>query len=235
MCTVTYLPLDNGCLITSNRDEIITRAPAIPPASYEHSGKSLIYPKDPQAGGSWIASSRIASVCLFNGAFEAHKHEPPYRHSRGLIPIQVLVHDSLTAFAGTYDLQGIEPFSIVEFLGGQLHELKWDGSQSHLIEHDPSQPHIWASATLYSAEVRAQRQTWFEEWLDTKPDFTRENILHFHTQETNDLENGLLIQRASGLRTVSVTSMHHHNSDAPQIYYRDLITRNETIEALNPG
>jgi len=223
MCTVTYLPLEKGCIITSNRDETIARAKAAPPASFAHGGKSLIYPKDPVGGGTWIATSETASVCLFNGAFEAHKHNPPYRHSRGLIPINVLMEDSLETFVRSFDLDNIEPFSIVVYQREALQELKWDGQKSHLIEHDARLPHIWASATLYSPEVRNQRKRWFQEWLDTAPDFTREHIVQFHTQQQNDHENGLLIRRKNGLQTVSVTSIGYKEERPPEVFYKDLL------------
>ena len=232
MCTVTYLPLPNGCLITSNRDEALNRDRAEHPKTAFYKDQPLLFPKDPKGQGSWIASSQSSSVCLFNGAFEAHTPKPPYRHSRGLIPLEVLTHDSLDAFVEQYPLDGIEPFSIVVYRPSVLQELKWDGAQAHVIDHDADEPHIWASATLYSAEVRAQRRKDFEQWLNTGPAFTQEAIVAFHTQASNDRVNGLLIARVSGLHTVSVTTMKHTHGAPTEMHYRDLLTHEESLEQL---
>ena len=42
MCTVTFIPTKEGCIITSNRDEKIAREKAIPPQSYEINTKKII-------------------------------------------------------------------------------------------------------------------------------------------------------------------------------------------------
>lgn len=230
MCTVTYLPLSDGCLITSNRDEALHRDRAEHPTTAFYKDHPLLFPRDPKGQGSWIASSQTSSTCLFNGAFEAHIPKPPYRHSRGLIPLEVLTHDCLDAFVEQYPLDGIEPFSIVVYRPSVLQELKWDGAKAHVIEHASDEPHIWASATLYNAEVRAQRRKNFENWLSTDPEFTPEAIIHFHTQASNDRVNGLLIARDSGLHTVSVTSMKHTHGAPTEMRYRDLLTQEESVE-----
>ena len=232
MCTVTYLPLPDGCLITSNRDEARARDRAEFPAAHTFKGQSLVFPKDPRGKGSWIASNHTSSACLFNGAFEAHVPKPPYRHSRGLIPLEVLAHETLDHFVQDYSLEGIEPFSIVVYRPGVLQELKWDGQKAHLLDHDPSQPHIWASATLYSADVRRQRREDFDTWLNANPEFSPTSIVGFHTQGSEDRENGLLIARESGLQTVSVTSMKHTHDAPTEMLYRDLITQELHVQSL---
>ena len=62
MCTVTYLPLSDGCLITSNRDEALARDRAEFPTAHDYKGQALLFPKDPRGQGSWIASNH-ASRC----------------------------------------------------------------------------------------------------------------------------------------------------------------------------
>ena len=149
-----------------------------------------------------------------------------------MIPLEVLTHDSLDAFVEHYPLDGIEPFSIVVYRPSVLQELKWDGSKTHVMKHAVDEPHIWASATLYNAEVRVQRRKDFEQWLNTNPAFTQEAIVGFHTQASNDRENGLLIARDSGLHTVSVTSMKHTHGAPAEMRYRDLLTKEESVERL---
>ncbi|MEZ4720497.1 MAG: NRDE family protein [Flavobacteriales bacterium] len=227
MCTVTYIPTPSGCLITSNRDEIITRSPAIGPKVYSPSTKEILFPKDPQGGGSWIASGDNMSVCLLNGAFEPHERKDHYKHSRGLVPLAIIEHGNVPSFVEQYDFEGIEPFTVVIYNPNGLWELIWDEERPHLFGHDPKLPGIWASTPLYSPEVRAQRKQWFSEWLDSTSDPTQESILRFHTQPSSDKENGLLIARDNGLHTVSVTSIEHQNDQSALMCYRDLVFTDE--------
>lgn len=222
MCTVSYLPLQHGCLITSNRDEASERPSAFPPKVYESEGKKLLFPKDPLGGGTWIATSNDAAVCLFNGAFEPHVRKQYYRISRGLVPVSFFKYDTVDAFIKGFNFEGIEPFSLVIYHQKRLVELKWDETTLHRFEHDPLQAHIWASATLYSPEVVAERKRWFNDWLAKSPAYNVENIMRFHSSGLGDKENGLFIDRQNGLKTVSVSSIQFSEEQKTSLTYHDL-------------
>nr|MBP6455490.1 NRDE family protein [Chitinophagaceae bacterium] len=84
MCTVSFLPVNKtSFILTHNRDEHINRGVAFLPIFYEISSNKIVFPKDSKANGTWISTSKNYSLCLLNGGFEKHKHEPPYKHSRG--------------------------------------------------------------------------------------------------------------------------------------------------------
>src|SRR4026207_1194678 len=91
MCTVTFIPAKNGYFITSNRDEKYSRKRAIPPAMYTIGKSKLLFPKDTNAGGTWIAlhESGNAAVIL-NGAFGRHAPQAPYEKSRGIILLEII-------------------------------------------------------------------------------------------------------------------------------------------------
>ena len=78
MCTVTYIPQsEDSFILTSNRDEMPKRS-AIGLVELELANKKVLFPRDPKANGTWIASSSTHQlVCLLNGAFVKHKHKPP--------------------------------------------------------------------------------------------------------------------------------------------------------------
>ena len=88
MCTVTYIPQKNGMILTSNRDEHISRGIALYPEFYQLNDKKLAFPKDSKAGGTWFISNEQGDAgVLLNGAFEKHIPQPTYRKSRGwLLP-----------------------------------------------------------------------------------------------------------------------------------------------------
>src|SRR5436309_3961687 len=114
MCTVTYIPVGEKKYITSNRDEKPFRKKALPPQPYLHEEISLIYPKDGDAGGSWIALNENGNVAvLLNGGFEKHISEPPYKKSRGLVFLDILKHTSPVTYFFGVDLFKIEPFTVI--------------------------------------------------------------------------------------------------------------------------
>lgn len=228
MCTVTFLPLQHSnFILTSNRDEALARKEALPPAKYRLNGENLIYPKDAEAQGTWIYTSESSfTLCLLNGAFEKHKHQPPYRHSRGLVVLDFSSFNNVNQFATNYDFSGIEPFTLVIVEQNQaltLHELRWDGKKIWVKKLNEQVPHIWSSTTLYTNEVCQMRKVWFDEWLAENQLFTQESILKFHQfGGVGSPENTLVMQRENTLKTVSITSIKRTDS-AIDITYLDKI------------
>ncbi|MFC2126679.1 NRDE family protein, partial [Bacteroidota bacterium] len=224
MCTVTFLPYKEGYILTSNRDEKLTRPSAGMPEVHKKKGYQLAFAKDPIGGGTWIAADdRGNSVCLLNGAFEHHEPRYPYRHSRGLIVLNYFKYLDLEDFTENYNLDKIEPFTLVIVWHNRLFELKWDGEITYSSELPYDQPRIWSSVTLYSQEIIDKRQHWFDKWLTDHPNFTREDILKFHNFEGDENSHANIIMASEDKRrTVSITSIL---SDGNQVSfrYRDLL------------
>lgn len=230
MCTVSFLPLgESSFMLTSNRDESPNRSPA----ELTRQGQ-LLYPKDTLAGGTWLCAKDNSSlVCLLNGAFIKHKHQPPYRRSRGLVVLDFFEQANAESFFQTYDFDGIEPFTMVIWQRGQLWELRWDEVKAHFTSLSPDAPHFWSSATLYPPTVQARRLSWFENWLATKPRFTRESIVSFHkTGGDGDIENDLVMNRQNIVQTVSITNVIYSPSTGFDMSYNDLLRTHTTQEVL---
>lgn len=235
MCTVTYLPLTGkGFLLTSTRDEKIVRQAAIPPMQYEVEKSSLYYPRDPDAQGTWIASSVAEySLCLLNGGFVPHQSNPPYRMSRGHVILDFFKYNNPGLFRDKYNFEGLEPFTllIIGYESRSLDEIRWDGKQVYHEELNAEIPAIWSSVTLYSKEIISKRQDWFNEWLLTDPDFCIENAVYFHKNAgTGNPDNDILMNR-DNVRTVSITSVFRSNSLLYEMYYEDTIE--EKVSILN--
>ena len=166
MCTVTFIPVENSVYITSNRDEKITRGIATPPDIYSANGKKLIYPTDADKGGSWIVTAPNGNTgVLLNGALHAHSSRPPYKESRGVLLIRIMQQpDPLQYFSGI-NLEGIEPFTLILYLNGQLNECRWDEQLKSIVKLSVQEPHIWSSSTLYSPEIIQTRAQLFHDWL----------------------------------------------------------------------
>ena len=231
MCTVTYLPLGNDefCL-TSNRDETPSRQPM---ELYYDEANNLLFPKEPKPGGTWIsASADNRLVCLLNGAFQKHKHEPPYRRSRGLVVLDYFEYSTTAQFVTNYYFDGIEPFTMVIFDNGKLFDFRWDGAAKHLLELDPEKPHIWSSSTLYNDEIKNKRIAWFQNWLAAEENNAAE-ILKFHkTAGADDIENGLIMSRNNNLVcTVSITQVIK-SFDYFSFSYLDRIIQREITNSI---
>lgn len=227
MCVLTYIPTENnGFILTSNRDEAVSREPAIPPRKYHLHGQNVFFPKDPKGGGTWIASSGKITLCLLNGGVAKHIPQPPYRHSRGKIIIDFFTYNCLENFVANYDFSGIEPFTLVVINsnnGVKINELRWDGTQIFTKEIDKTKPQIWSSVTLYSPQVIAMREQWFTDFLEQP--INPENVLNFHQNGGNgDEQNAIRVNRNNVLKTISTTQFVINNK-AFSIYYEDLLVQ----------
>lgn len=237
MCTLTYIPNNTqGFLLTSNRDESVMREPAFTPAIYEHHQTQLMYPKDPQGGGTWIlTASNQFTLCLLNGAFERHRPNPPYRQSRGLVVTQFFDYNDAEQFVAEYPFAGIEPFTLVIIHCKSkitIHEVRWDGTSAYVKVIDGTKPQIWSSATLYEPEVIAARKHWFDSFVTTNPHPELQDMLHFHHfGGTGNAVTDLLINRENILRTVSITAVEVYR-ERITMHYEDIVAGTSSVLKL---
>lgn len=202
MCTVTYFPLKNKTVLTSNRDEKPYRS-----AQEIHRGKGIIYPKDATKNGTWFAVTKNGNaIVLLNGAFKNHQRETKYRKSRGMIVLDLISTKDVFKSLELIDLQNIEPFTLVIFQKKELTEFRWDGTQKHFKILDSNLPYIWSSSTLYNNEAQEKRNAIFKEFLEEET-INEEKVWDFHYQKTDDLENGITIKRQNTIQTISTTQL----------------------------
>lgn len=227
MCTVTFLPSKHalGYILTSSRDEKTSRPNAIIPQKYTIAGQTLFFPKDKLAGGTWLATSlNNFTLCLLNGAFVKHQSAPPYRMSRGLMLLDFFKYNDVHTFISTYDFTHIENFTLVivdSNNGVNLYELRWDGSELHFDVKDAHEPHIWSSCTLYTDEAIANRKIWFEEFIYTQANWSKESIINFHKSAGDgSFENSIMMNRNNIVKTVSITCVEN-TEDNYTIQYLD--------------
>ena len=222
MCTVSFLPLDeNEFILTSSRDVPFARKRAESPKKYVEDGVEITYPKDGDAGGTWIGtSSKNRLICLLNGGYKNHKIKDNYRRSRGIIVKDLLKADAISVALTQIDLDNIEPFTLVIVdwnVDLELFEFVWTGEKKHLI-NIPQVPHIWSSSTLYDNSVKKLRQVWFQEWNEKNHNYSKEQIINFHkTAGVGNPETDVLMKREKG-GTVSITAISRENSELHLIY-----------------
>jgi len=209
MCTVSFVPSGNNFFFTTSRDEQAERPPSLLPSLYVINGLEVLFPKDPQAGGSWIAVNELGHVAvLLNGALKAHRPEPPYPKSRGLVLLELISHPSSVEIFEQSDFSGIEPFSVILFEEGQLWSGKWDGKMKWLESLPVHKAQIWSSVTLYDPTAIRMREKWFGDWLSQQHYPGTLDIVRFHQKGgEGDLENGILMNRNNRIYTRSISSI----------------------------
>jgi len=233
MCTVTFFPKgDQEYILTSNRDVAPNRH-ANELLSQIINGQKVTYPKDPQAGGTWIAVGENGQmVCLLNGGFIKHNVAPPYKKSRGLIVLESFEWNSFEAFAKEYDFSNIEPFTLIGINPKEGYfEFRWTGEMRFLRKLDSHSPVIWSSSTLYNRNVRAKRQNWFDLWLkESSP--TAKTIADFHLNGGEpDLINGFIMNRSDIVCTTSISQVVFEHQ-VTRILHTDLITQETSTQKL---
>ncbi|TRO64043.1 NRDE family protein [Christiangramia sabulilitoris] len=222
MCTITLVPHPesmNGFILTSNRDEAISRE-TLPPQKESYKGAKLYFPKDKEAGGTWLGITDLKRcVCLMNGADKPHVRKSEYRKSRGVVVKDFLSTKNLKRSFEEYNLRDIEPFTmiIVDWNNGLVfYELLWDG-KNRKITKLPLKEHIWSSSPLYSEEMKGLRRTWFQDLKQS--DGLGANALwdfHHHAGEGSK-EYDLVIDRGF-LKTQSISQVVNSAEDLKFTY-----------------
>lgn len=233
MCTVSFIKRGDTYFITSNRDEHISRRNAFEPKEELINGKRVVFPKDPRAGGTWFAVNEDGVVAvLLNGANEPHIPTGGYARSRGLIVLEVVGQDNPEGHLSEIDLDNIEPFTLLVFQENRLSELRWDGHKRAISELKSDHERIWSSVTLYDKEAIEERELLFKAFLKSKK-VDAESVVDFHSNNHGDLENGFIIDRATGLKTFSVTQVML-SKNGIQMVHHDLLNTKKHKLRLRP-
>lgn len=229
MCTLTYVPLKNGRIITANRDESPLRNAQLLSSYLSAGNQSYYIAAEPVHGGTNIALGQNGRYSvLLNGAFWPHDMSKTFGLSRGIVLLKSLDFRNVFEFADQFQFkeENIEPFTLIDF-SDSIRELRWDGETIFKKEYSLEKPHIWASAQMYSAEARENRLGWFEELLE-KGNITAAKILDFHFHAGNgDPENDLVMNRGGVVCTVSITQVSERES-FKAIKHFDLVSNTES-------
>ena len=187
MCTVTIVPFrpagaaeDNedepaspalGHRLISNRDELRTRGRAEPPKQRVADGAPVLMPRDPDAGGTWIAVGEhglVLTLLNVNPREAVKPSGPAPTRSRGHIIPMLAGCTSLGFVQGR--LEGIapsvfRPFRLIALLDGRVLEAKSDGARIHYTEMAADRPLFFTSSGLGDHIVEPPRRDLFEEMV----------------------------------------------------------------------
>ena len=231
MCTVSIFPQEKhlkSFVLSFNRDEAMERQ-TYPPKKDNVNGCEMLFPKDAVAGGTWLGvSEHKRLVGIMNGEFKAHKRNPPYRKSRGVVVKEFLAAEDVKMYAENYDFEGIEPFTMlcVDWSSDLIIiEMVWDAKRLH-VKNIPLKPRIWSSSPLYNSAMKEQRVNWFNDFrnaTETTSEITAEAIWDFHHKAgIGDAEIDLIVDRGF-LKTQSISQIEI-SEKRKQFKYEELST-----------
>lgn len=229
MCTLSYLPNSDGYFLVNNRDENPQRARAIEPKIITENNINVLAPIDAEANGTWIGINHFGNfVCLMNGAFQPHKRMDTYAKSRGIIAKDFLFSKDTNLCFEEYNLEEIEPFTIIQIDNQKMMEYRWDGLEKYSKKIDETKAQIWSSATLYSEAIAQERKEYFENQAFFFQNHQTE-LINWHK---NKIENApsILLQKQN-VQTVSITTILKKNEEII-LNYEDLLQQNSIIQKL---
>ncbi len=222
MCTVLFMPKQNGFCLASLRDESPKRPKALLPAVYSLNGSRFVMPKDEFGGGSWIGVNEKSNVIvLLNGGYVKHDRKSVYANSRGVVVFELLRSAIPVVDWQLMDLLNIEPFTLIVLSENNLFQLVWDGNEKHRTRLDSNVPHIWSSSTLYDNDSRLKREELFRNWIAMDPPTNKLAVLDFFKSNSKN-EEGFLINRNEVVKTLSYSFIELTSSINASFDYYDL-------------
>ncbi|NNM33735.1 MAG: hypothetical protein HKO53_11750 [Gemmatimonadetes bacterium] len=166
MCTISWLPSQDGYEVRMNRDERRSRPPAMPPSVIDAGEGKAITPRDPEGAGTWVGvNDRGVTVALAN-VYPADPPPAPLRpRSRGLLVLDALAcpdGEAVMDLVEGADTERLQPFHLLAFQPDQpVLAVVWDGRELTRRRYD--QPGLVATSS--SRDQRAAegvRRSWFE-------------------------------------------------------------------------
>ena len=161
MCTLTFVPAEDGYLVGMNRDELLTRPVALPPRVFERSGIEMVYPREP-SGGAWIACNsqgNLLALLNWNGS-ESHNLGEK-RRTRGLVIPHLIGLPDLSTTDSHFqqmNLDGLFSFRLIGVFRSEkvINEWRWDGTAKKFLRLSWARKH-WFSSSLSDSLAEKER------------------------------------------------------------------------------
>lgn len=161
MCTLTFVPTEDGYLVGLNRDELFSRRIALAPKIFGKGAMEMVYPREP-SGGTWIGCNgrgNLLALLNWNG-IESHNLGEK-RRTRGLaIPDLIGLSDLSTTDSHfqRMNLDGLFPFRLIGVFRNEkiVNEWRWDGAARQFLRFSWARKH-WFSSSLSDSLAEKER------------------------------------------------------------------------------
>jgi len=231
MCTVTILPdvilsaAPSGgndrlhLRVGFNRDELVTRAPALPPATWTVGTRRAVMPIDPDSGGTWIGANDAGLVCALLNVNDGTPASTAPLSRGSIIPSLLGCDDGVAAFARARALppERYHPFRLLIVDGHELIECWTEGGR---LEHrdEPLRVAVMrTSSALGDTVVAGPRAALFRTFLDNASDPVAATDL-FHLHQWRGREAVSVRMRRPDARTVSYTFVEVRDRSVSLVY-----------------
>ncbi len=161
MCTLTFVPAEDGYLVGMNRDELHTRPEALPPKVLERNGIEMVYPREP-SGGTWIACDDHGNLlALLNWHGNESHNLGEQRKTRGLLIRELIGEPGWSTTDSHFhhmNLDGLFPFRLIGVFRSEkvVNEWRWDGTAKQLLSFPWARKH-WFSSSLSDSLAEKER------------------------------------------------------------------------------
>ncbi len=262
MCTVTLVPLAEGrgqtgrrieppdfaalrVRLACNRDELRTRAAALPPALRVCGARRALMPIDPLSGGTWIAANDAGlAATLLNvydgvsvrpGSDAAHAERPGEHRSRGTLIPPLMALDSFEVAqqaCAAIPPRCYMPFRLILFDLQRVAEFVSDGTTligSCMPRGD--RPLLFTSSGLGDAVVTGPRRALFEQFFSSADDWPAQQDA-FHRHSWPERRHLSVCMERREARTVSQTLVEIDARQVRMTYVPDAPDRAEALASL---
>lgn len=158
MCTVTFVPRQQGYLLAMNRDEKRSRPTGLPPVKRTLNGQVVLAPSEP-GGGTWISVNGSGVTFALINWYSIAAHIRVNLVSRGEV-VRVAsaldTPDSIAAALATLPLANLKPFRLIGVFPATQQLMQWRWNLRKLASHR----HPWRAQQWISSgfdEPKAQR------------------------------------------------------------------------------
>jgi Transport and Golgi organisation 2 len=214
MCSVSFLPREEGFVLAMNRDELISRVPALPPRVHCRGDLEVLCPSEP-SGGTWIGvNSEGMAFSLLNW------HSQPDCSEEGLVSRGEVVRALLgargssaaAAILSELPLGRMNPFRLIAVSLPERSLTEWrSGSGALTSEVHPWKRHHWFSSGFDEGKATKIRQGVCAQFPGDFEDLATLRKLH-----------------ATHLPIAGSFSLCMHREDAATVSYTEISVRNHT-------
>ena len=209
MCTVTFIPREDGFYVAMNRDERIARLSAKPPAVFGEEFVGSIYPLDCE-GGTWIAANHMGIAFTLLNWNDAPVLRRKSRTRGHVIPALVSSDCSQSAewALGKLDMDGVLPFRLVGIFPNEARVMEWTWDQiSSERKNFPWISAQWCSSSLSDSIATAARGRVFEKNSKARNAGSLGWVRQLHaSHDSEDPPFSYCVHRA-GVETVSYSEL----------------------------
>ncbi len=227
MCTLTIVSIEPGVLrLVFNRDELVSRPPALPPRVSGFGTRRALLPIDPVSGGTWIAATdaglAFALLNLNQQPADDHWSDDAPGVSRGQVIPALLgsssLEEALVRAGRTWD-RGFRPYRLIITDRRQIAVLTTNGGPPMLERQAVSPtPSLFTSSGLGDHLVEGPRRALFERIVDGSPDPVAAQD-RFHRHRWGSMPHVSVRMDRGVARTVSLTVLRME-PDRSRMTYR---------------